>query len=419
MSDLPTVSDRRLAVRITGDAERQVRGGHPWVFDGSIESISHEGSAGDLAVVFDRRRKFMAIGLYDPMSPIRIRVLHAGKPRQIDEEFWLEVLAAALDLRQSLLDDDATSGYRLLNGESDGFPGLVADRYDDVLVLKLYTAAWIPHLRVIVDLLADLVGVRSVVLRLSRALQQAPPAGLRDGAPLLGVSPTSPVRFLENGLRFEADVVAGQKTGHFLDQRDNRALVGGLAEGARVLDVFSCTGGFSVHAAAGGAREVVSVDQSRPALDGAVRNMGLNHHLATVAACRHRVIAGDAFTAMERMSAAGERFDIVVIDPPSFAPRQRDVARALAAYARLTRLGLDLVNDGDWFVQSSCSARIDAETFEVNVSESASSVGVELLDTIVTGHPIDHPVTFPEGAYLKAVFGRPRRWPTAAAASEQ
>lgn len=403
----PAAAGRRIAVRVTPDAERHIRSGHPWVFDGSITSVSHDGAPGDLAVIFDRNRDFLAIGLWDPTAPIRVRVLHHGRPKQIDTDHWGDVVTAALSRRGVLIDEPETTACRLLHGENDGVGGLVVDRYDDTLVAKLYTPAWLPHLNDVLDPLASLVDATRVVVRLGRSAQRHDMAGLSDGCVLSGPPVTSPIEFLENGLVFSADVLAGQKTGHFLDQRDNRSMVRALADGADVLDVFSNSGGFSVHAAAGGARRVVSVDQAGPALRAAEANMAANSHVDAVAACTHQTVRGDAFEAMEAARRRGDRFDLVVVDPPSFASRRDTVAGALRAYGRLTRLAVELCADGATLVQASCSSRVTTEDFEAVVRGAAADVGLELRDALMTGHAVDHPVSFPEGAYLKAIFARP------------
>jgi 23S rRNA (cytosine1962-C5)-methyltransferase len=409
LDGLPRPNDRRLAVRVNDDARRHVRRGHPWVFEASITSTGGEGQAGDLAVVFDGQRRFQAIGLYDPDSPIRVRVLHHGEPEAITPEWWHRRLAAAVERRAPLTASPDTTGYRLVHGENDGFPGLVVDQYDSVLVVKLYSAAWLPHLRTVVEVLVGVVGVDVVVLRLSRDLQRRDLGGLADGTTLVGEAPLAPVRFLERGLVLEADVVAGQKTGYFLDQRDNRQLVRSMAAGAAVLDVFACTGGFSVAAAAGGAASVCSVDVSHAAIEAARRNVDRNRDQPAVARCRHETITGDAFDVMARLVAKGARFDLVVVDPPSFAQRQASVPGALRAYGRLTDLAVRLVADGGVLLQASCSARVTAEAFLGTVRRSATAAGVVLEELTTTGHPLDHPVGFDEGAYLKALVTRVRR----------
>jgi 23S rRNA (cytosine1962-C5)-methyltransferase len=399
------VADRNVAVRVTGDALRRIRSGHPWVFDGSVVSAKPAGAAGDLAVVFDDQRRFAAIGLWDPDSPIRVKVLQHGAPMTVDAGFWHERIVTAMERRASLVADSTTNGYRCVNGESDGMPALVVDRYADTAVVKVYRPIWFPHLDDVVAAVVSVVGVSRVVLRLAR---QVEPVGDRvDGAVLRGAPIDGPVVFRERGLRFEADVVHGNKTGHFLDQRDNRALVRAASSGARVLDVFASSGGFSVAAAAGGATAVHLVDVSAPALAAARRNLELNHGIREVRSCEVRTTRGDAFAVLGELGRT-ERgaYDVVVLDPPSFAQNQRSVPRALESYARLTTLGLRLVRPGGLLVQASCSSRVGADQFVDTVLGAAARAGVELLVERRTGHPVDHPVTFDEGAYLKAVFAR-------------
>jgi 23S rRNA (cytosine1962-C5)-methyltransferase len=406
LSRLPRPSASRLAVRVTPDALRQIRAGHPWVFERSIESIKGDGTSGDLAVVFDSERRFAAIGLYDPDSPMRLKMLHHGKPVTIDRSFWLERLQAAADRRAALVARDDTTGYRVVNGENDAMPGLVLDRYAQTFVLKLYNPIWVPHLAELVPAIDDLFHPETLVLRHARNFDLAALHGLEEGDALLGTAPTEPVLFREAGLTFEADVVNGQKTGHFLDQRENRERVRTLTAGAKVLDMFAATGGFTVNAAAGGATDVVAVDISEPTLAAATRNLAHNSSLAEVAACRFRPIVGDALEVMDRLYRNGERFDVVIVDPPSFTPRQTSVDRALAAYARLTERGVRLVRPGGWYVQASCSSRVTADDFHRTVAVAAANAGRPLDEWKRTGHPIDHPSTFAEGSYLKAVFAR-------------
>ncbi len=386
-------------MRVTPDALRQIRGGHPWVFDASVTSVGADGAPGDLAVVFDDHRRFAAIGLYDPTSPIRVRILHRGDPVPIDDAWFADRIQTAFAQRAMVASDGRTNAYRVVHGENDGLPGLVIDRYDSTAVIKAYSAAWLPHVRAVVAALPPELRER-VVLRLGRLAGRD--AAEFDGVALVGELPDSPVPFREAGLSFEADVVRGQKTGHFLDQRDNRVRVGELAAGRSVLDVFACTGGFSVHAAAGGATEVVSVDQSAPALATAHRNMARN--AAAVAGTDHDTVVGDAFAVLTEMAAARRRFDVVVVDPPSFASRRDQVPAARRAYARLTGLAVAVLAPGGTLVQASCSSRVTADDFYDTVERAARAAGRPLRVTARTGHAADHPIGFPEGAYLKALF---------------
>lgn len=397
---------RRLAVRITRDAERQIRGGHPWLFDASITAAPDDGAACDLAVVFDHRRRFLAIGLYDPHSPIRVRVLHQGEPRTIDDAFFVERVEAAYRRRLPLLDVGSTTGVRVVHGENDRLPAVVVDAYGEVAVVKLYSAAWLPHLDALIAAVGRVLTPRSVVLRTARNVAAV---GLVDGSTVAGEPVDGPVAYRENGLDFEADVVAGQKTGAFLDQRDNRQRVRELSRGIEVLDVFACTGGFSVHAAAGGASSVHSVDLSAGAIGTAKANMERNRRLASVRACRHTTAVGDALREMSRLRAEGRRFGLVVVDPPSFAQRGDQRRSALRAYERLAEQAVALTEPGGRVVLASCSSRVTADEHLDAVERGAQRAGFTLASPVRTGHALDHPVGFPEGAYLKAVFARVER----------
>jgi 23S rRNA (cytosine1962-C5)-methyltransferase len=409
LSHIPGPATRRIAIRVTPEAERALRHGHPWLFDQAIRHQSHEGRAGDLAVIFDRKRRFLAVGLYDPHTSIRVRILHHGRPATIDRDWFKGKLAAAAHLRAPLLKhsaDAATTGYRLAHGENDSLPGLVIDRYGQTSVVKIYTTAWVPHLKDVASALADAVPFERLVLRLGRATPKQPQDlyGLDDGVILSGPDLDGPVLFQENGLRFEADPIHGQKTGFFLDQRDNRARVEKLVAGKTVLNVFAYTGGFSVYAARGGAREIVSVDASRPALEAATRNMAHNSHIQSIAAASHEIVAEDAFEALTRLAKTSRRFDMVIVDPPAFAKKQTQVTQALSAYERLTHLSLGVLRPGGILVQASCSSRVDAETFYETVNRAAAQAGRPLREIERTNHGLDHPVTFKEGAYLKCLF---------------
>ncbi len=249
------------------------------------------------------------------------------------------------------------------------------------------------------------------MLRASRAVEPHLPDHLRPVAALRGSLPSAAVPFRERGLAFEADVVKGQKTGWFLDQRDNRVRVGESARGATVLDVFCAGGGFGVHAAAGGARSLCSVDLSPYAVRSAERSMWLNRDRPAVAACRHRGEVGDAFDVMARLAATGRALRPRRGRPPSFAARQQNVPGALRAYRRLTGLALGVLAPDGTLVQASCSSRVGADDFFAAVHDAADDRGWELHELARTGQPLDHPVGFPQGAYLKCLFARatPRR----------
>jgi 23S rRNA (cytosine1962-C5)-methyltransferase len=392
----------RLRLRITAAAETAVRSGHPWVFSDSVRELNRAGQAGELAVIYDRKNRFLAAGLFDPDSPIRVRILHAGKPQTIDRAWWQARLVQAVARRRDLFDAQ-TTGYRLIHGESDGWPGLVLDRYDTTLVLKLYTAAWLPRLDDTLALLKENVPYERVVLRLSRNIQSAAESQFQhsDGQVLHGLPPTGPVVFLESGLRFEVDVLRGQKTGFFLDQRENRREVETLAQGRRVLNAFSFSGGFSVYAARGGATAVTDLDISAHALAAAQRNFALNQNFPGVAACHHDTAQGDAF---DWLAVSTAKFDLVVLDPPSLAKRATEREGALRAYERLATLGIARLAPGGILVAGSCSAHVPAEEFFEVVRRAAAKSGRKFAELKTLRHPPDHPATFKEGEYLKVIY---------------
>jgi 23S rRNA (cytosine1962-C5)-methyltransferase len=407
----------RLRLRITAAAETAVRSGHPWVFSDSILDLNRAGQTGELAVIYDRKDRFLAVGLFDPDSPIRVRILHAGKPQTIDHAWWQARLEQTIARRRDLFDAQ-TTGYRLIHGESGGWPGLVLDRYDTTLVLKLYTAAWLPRLADTLALLKENVPGERIVLRLSRNIQSFAEERLqrRDGEiifsehavpdqPSLGsfgaAGAGAPIVFLESGLRFEADVLRGQKTGFFLDQRENRREVETLARGRRVLNAFSFSGGFSVYAARGGAAAVTDLDISAHALAAAQRNFALNQNFPGVAACRHDTAQGDVF---DWLAASAAKFDLVVLDPPSLAKRATEREGALRAYEWLNALGIARLAREGILVAGSCSAHVPAEDFFEVVRRAAMKSGRKFTELKTLRHPPDHPASFKEAEYLKVIY---------------
>ena len=395
----------RLRLRLTNTAETIVRSGHTWVFADSIREQNRVGATGELAVIYDRKDSFLAIGLYDPDSPLRVRILHAGKPVTIDAVWWQENLGQALGRREGLFDTQ-TDGYRCINGESDRWPGLVLDRYGVTFVLKLYTGAWLPRLDEISRFIRNALKPDRIVLRLSRNIQDAARKEfkLTDGQILHGEKLEGCVTFLENGVRFEADVIRGQKTGFFLDQRENRNRVGRLARGGTVLNAFSFSGGFSLYAACSGAKSVTDLDISGHALESARRNFSLNMSDVNIKTCRHETIQTDAFLWLEQNRT--RQFDVVILDPPSLAKREAERAGAIQAYGKLAASGIRALKRGGVLVAASCSAHVSAAEFFGAVRQSARDSGRHFEELETVGHPPDHAATFPEAQYLKCIYLR-------------
>ncbi len=374
---------------------------HPWIFSDSIIKINKEGQSGGGGVVCSRKgNKVIGVGLYDSESPIRIKMLHYGSGITINEEFFDTNIKEAFKKREPLLKTN-TNSYRLLFGENDKFPGLIADVYANVLVVKIYSEIWLPYLESILKSLLQVSKCKTIVLRLSRNLQNSKNVLLNDGDVIYGSLKNEVIEFIEHDIYFSANVIKGHKTGYFLDHRHNRKRVGALSKGKTVLDVFSYSGGFSVHALANEATEVTSLDISAQALEAAKANGKLNAYSGV-----HKTIVGDAFVELKNLIRIKEKFDVVVIDPPSFAKRKTEVDLAKKKYAQLADLGSQLVAKNGLLVLASCSSRVSSKSFfDINLHVlSQQSKQFEVIKT--TLHDVDHPVTFPEGAYLKCGYYR-------------
>ena len=396
---LPQGAPKVLAVKLSVIGERSVRSKHPWIFTDSIEKINKEGMPGDIAIIFSHsKNKAIGVGLYDPDSPIRIKMVHFDGGASLNKAFFSEKIKKAYALRVPLL-RTKTNSYRLLFGENDGFPGCIADVYANVLVVKLYSKIWTPYLKDIIDSLIAVSGVETVVIRLSRKLQQDTSVTLEDGCVIYGSLDNQTIIFKEHGISFSANVIKGHKTGYFLDHRENRRRVGALSAQKTVLDVFSYAGGFSVHALANGAKQVTSLDISSQALDLAKANGLLNKHKGS-----HETITGDAFAEMQTLIDKGTRFDIVVIDPPSFAKSKKEMVIAKKKYKQLAALGEKLTAKKGILVLASCSSRVGAEDF-FKINTTTLDKQKRSYTTIKqTYHDTDHPVGFLEGAYLKCGY---------------
>ena len=397
----PDIEPQSIAVKLKTAAERMIRKEHPWVFNESIEKESGTPNSGDLAIIYDHRsNKLLAIGLFDCESPIRIKVLQKGGAR-INQDWFNSKIESSFKKREELLKTD-TDSYRLIFGEADGLPGVICDVYAGIAVLKLYSAAWVGHLNKLCNAIENAIKPTGIVLRLSRSLQREESKNnLEEGMVLRGELTEANVVFKEHGVNFQANLIQGHKTGFFLDHRANRKRIGEMAAGKTVLDVFSYAGGFSIHALAGGAERVLSLDISEPALELAKVNAGLNKFNGF-----YELFKGDAFRQLGIMVEADEKFDIVIIDPPSFAKQKSEVETALVQYARLAKLGAKLVNEGGILLLASCSSRVSADSFFDAVEYELSDSDEEFIDVNRYYHDLDHPKldSFPEGSYLKCGY---------------
>ncbi len=382
---------KTVHVRLRKDLTRSVKRGHAWLYSDAIDLIRAD--SGSVAILSDRRgEKQLASGIYDPGHAIPLRICCTQPPLTLDDAWLARRLHAAAELRQAAFDQH-TNGYRLVAGEGDGMPGLIVDIYDRTAVLKLDGGAPQAFYQPpgIAQWLCEHLPVECVVLR-SRQRGSA-------GEVLQGQLVSENVPFKENGLRFTADVIHGQKTGFFLDQRDNRALVERISRGRRVLNLFSFNGGFSVAAGRGGAAQVTSVDIAAPAVAAAQQHWLMNE----LPAAQHEGIVADCFEFLEHAVSDKRRWDVVICDPPSFAPNEKSLEKALAAYGRLAQLSAKVTRPGGLLALASCSSHVDVSTFtEVNAEAfgRARRCATLLADSNL---PIDHPtpLAMPELRYLK------------------
>ncbi|HEY0480311.1 MAG TPA: class I SAM-dependent rRNA methyltransferase [Kofleriaceae bacterium] len=382
-------------VRLTKPLRDRIRAGHPWVYDRALTPLPREVAPGDLVTLADADGE-VALALADPESPIRARVV--APPGTILDAAWTRgrtEAAAARRSRDPLL--AGCTGRRLIHGEADACPGLVVDLYDTTAVLVFDGAAagafWRPRLP---DVLAGLERggqpIAHAWLRGDRRRGASSP-----GEALRGDPPTDLV-ITEDDARFTVDVRAGQKTGFFLDQRDNRRTIARHAAGQTVLNLFAYTGGFSLHAALGGATRVTSVDIAPPAIAGLERNLALSG----LPAAAHELVPADAFDFLTRAARAGRRWDLVIADPPSFAPSERTRPAALAAYRKLAAAALAVTDPAGRFALASCSSHI-TEADLLDQLAGLAAAGPALRLRAAAGAATDHPVlpAFPEGRYLK------------------
>ena len=379
---------------------RSLRGGHPWLFSRAILGKGPHLPVGAIVDVHEAGR-FVARGYYDPHSHIRVRVLTRDPFEKVDANFWRRRISRAWLLREEVIvaSGDADS-YRVVHGENDGLPGLVVDRYAGFLVTKLYSAGLVAHRdEILAALRAEVPGIRGIFGR-----EGMEDDGASGGAVHFGEAPPERIEIREHGARFLVDVRGGQKTGFFLDQRENRFALRRYAKGREALNCFGYTGGFSVHLALGGARRVSTIDQDRDAIAVAEENFRLNGLDPDAQDFR----AEDVFDALAAAKRMGQSWDLIVLDPPAFAKSQKTVDAAIDGYASLNRAALAVLRPGGILVTCSCSARVSAEAFAGAVAQAADKARVELQLLEQRYQAPDHPISpsFPEGRYLKVYIFR-------------
>jgi 23S rRNA (cytosine1962-C5)-methyltransferase len=397
-SGLPTAT-----VILKPKRARPFFGRHPWVLDSAVQRVEGSPADGDVVDLATHDGTFVARGLWNAASRLRVRLYTFDPAVKLDDALWRARLEAAVALRRTLGLDDRAGAARLVNSEGDDLSGLIVDRYGDFLAVQVTALAMALRLETLADHLMELVGPRGILLRgAERGLSKLEGLQLPDRL-IRGAAPSGPIFVTEHGLKFGVDLTEGQKTGYYLDQRDNRHAAARYARGRRVLDMFCYSGGFAVAAAvAGGARSVLAVDSSAKAAALAKANADLN------GAANVTVETADAFEKLDALRAAGERFGMVVLDPPKFARSRAALDDALRAYHRINRVAIDMLEPGGVLVTCSCSGSVSREDFLQMLGGVAQRARRPLQILECRGAAPDHPVSASclEGEYLKCVIAR-------------
>jgi 23S rRNA (cytosine1962-C5)-methyltransferase len=381
--------------------EKSLKRRHPWVFSGSIEKITSKPGVGDTVEVRDASGQPLALAAYSPNSQIRARVWTFDTSRAVDRHFFANRIQNALQLREHLPAAKHTNAMRLVHGESDGLPGLVVDRYADVLVAQFLSAGVERWREEILDLLIEVSGCEAVFERSDAEVRKLEGLEPRTGF-VRGNKNASRCPIIEHGLNFHVDVEQGQKTGFFLDQRENRQRVRALAAGREVLDGFSYTGGFAIAALAGGATRVTGLESSADAIGIANENLQAN----PLDAAKVEFRKADVFAELRKLRDGSARYDLIVLDPPKFAPTAAQARNAARAYKDINLLAFKLLAPGGLLATFSCSGGVPADLFQSIVAGAALDAGAEAKIIERFGAAADHPVAleFPEGEYLKGLL---------------
>ena len=396
-----------MLVYLKAGKEKSLVRRHPWVYPTGIAKMSGTPQSGDTVEIRAADGKFLAWGAYSPHSQIRIRVWSFLQTDVIDTVWMTTKIRAAAARRAPL--DSVTNAQRLVFGEADQLPGLIVDRYGNWAVVQILSAA-IENWRIaVLEAVRGLPGIEHVYERSDAATRQREGLELVSGpiTPVPEAYDITQIPIIENGVHYRVDIVSGHKTGFYVDQRDNRAIVGTLSKGRRVLNCFCYTGGFSLAALVGGASAVVSIDSSGEALKRGRLNQAVNADLGNMAADRLSEWRDEnVFDALKGMLAGSERFDLIILDPPKFAPSVVHVEKASRAYKEINLKALKLLNPGGYLLTFSCSGAISVELFQKIVAGAVIDAGcdMQMLRRLEAG--LDHPMlmTHPEGEYLKGLL---------------
>jgi 23S rRNA (cytosine1962-C5)-methyltransferase len=389
------MSSQHPRIYLRKDLSRHIRAGHPWVFADAVR-MRDDLAPGTIVDLCDRDDSFLGRGYYDGGSDIAVRLFTLEPDVEIDDAFILKRVKRAYEIRRDYVLSERTNAFRWLHGEGDFLPGIVCDVYADLAVLKFDCAGARHFAEPVVRALTECMTLRAVVER--HETETGRELNFYHGS----LAENEIVTFREHGLTFEVDVIRGQKTGFFLDQRDNRLGIEPYVKGQRVLNCFAYTGGYSVYAARGGAREVVSVEIAEPALNQARRHFELNGLISD----GYRFVRSDVFEYLRHAADEGDEYDVVILDPPALARNKRTLDRAERAYRDMNRLALQIVRKGGLLVACSCTARIDEGWFVRIVRDAAVQARRTIRLLEMRGQPTDHPVSpgLPEARYLKCLI---------------
>jgi 23S rRNA (cytosine1962-C5)-methyltransferase len=380
--------------------EKSVLLRHPWIFSGAVQTVKGNPASGETVDIISSKGDWLCRAAYSPTSQIRARVWTWSQDEEVNADFFAFRIKSSILQRQQLGLFKKSDAIRLVHGESDNLPGLIADIYASVIVIQALSAGIDPWKMEIARILKEQTGAECVVERSDVEVRKLEGLEEHTGV-LVGNEPAGEITINEAGLRFGVDVLHGQKTGFYLDQRENRILAGSLAHGRRVLNCFSYTGGFTVHTLAGGAEEVLSIDSSGEALSTARRNMELNDLQAN----RASYMEADVFQALRNLRDRAETFDVIILDPPKFAPTAAHAAKAARAYKDINLLAFKMLRPGGLLFTFSCSGGVTPDLFQKIVAGAAQDANVNARVSHWMTQAADHPVAlnFPEGHYLKGL----------------
>lgn len=392
-----------VEIKLKKGKEKAVLQRHPWVFSGAVDKIKGKADNGDVVKLIDSSGDFLAYGYFNDQSRVAVRLIEWNEETQIDEDWYEQKINQAVAARADLLKAKDTNALRLIFSEADFLPGLIVDKYADFLSVQILSTGIEKAKDIIIDKLCKALNPTGIFDR-SDATARTHEGITAENGLLWGEAPAEFIAVKENGITYHINIAEGQKSGFYCDQRDNRLLLAAYAKGKSVLDCFSYSGGFSLNAMKNGASEVTSVDSSALAIETLKQNIELNKFVKH----KHTALQSDVNKQLRAFKEEGKKFDIVVLDPPKYAPSRSALDRAARAYKDLNRLGMLLLEPGGLLATFSCSGAVDIETFKQIIAWAALDAGREVQIIKQFSQPEDHPVriSFPEGEYLKGLLLR-------------